>query len=139
MNTATTKHKVDNVVILWSENGYLQRKYCDRKWVFPTIGDANRAIQSAWYSAPKSGGYDKTKYLVTFDDGHTYEGRIDLKHPSCVNERQTIDGHMRSFLEFYSGRVTPHWITEAQVKEILSILPSDHAEQCAEMLDNYEF
>lgn len=47
---------------------------------FNSIKAANREITSMSHTYPKL-GYDKHDYIVTFEDGSIYEGRLDCQHP----------------------------------------------------------
>src|SRR4030067_1467924 len=54
-----------------------------RKWyTFPSFAEANKKVRGNAQSAPKTGGYDKHDFKVIWADGKTYEGRLDVKHPS---------------------------------------------------------
>lgn len=46
---------------------------------FKSIKNANSWIASQMNTYPKV-GYDKHDYIVTFEDGSTYEGRLDCQH-----------------------------------------------------------
>ena len=65
-------------------------------------------------TAPKDGCYDKCDFIVTFANGETYQGRIDVKHHSCGNG-ETVAGHIRQFINFHVGinkpahRSPEHW------------------------------
>lgn len=57
---------------------------------------ASRELAKIAETAPDSGGYDKTDFLVTFADGGQYEGRADVQrgHTAGYDLRE----HMRAFL-----------------------------------------
>ena len=89
-------------------------------------------------------GYDKTDFRVTWEDGETYEGRLDLKNPASGRESDTnIAEHIRSHCIFYGGiAMTPayrnrwHWMTEESYAEIM-----EHTKDKAEylrFLDEYQ-
>lgn len=50
-------------------------------------------------TAPISGGYDKTDFLVTFNDGETYKGRFDLKE-SHKDKRNLITTQIKNVLSW---------------------------------------
>lgn len=83
--------------------------YCDKPCYFKKYSEANRHLQIMNSSYPKL-GYDKHRFVVTFEDGFTYEGRIDMKHPDneyYSSEPQRINDSMREFLEFHSTKEIP--------------------------------
>jgi hypothetical protein len=81
-----------------------------RTHTFKTLRDANLfLIQSAStvtvYPDCK-GGYDKHDFWIEFEDGETYQGRIDLHHPSYA-PTERIGKHVRDFVRFYGGLLGP--------------------------------
>jgi len=60
-----------------------------------TIGDAESRLWLIATTAPDNGGYDKTRVIITFEDGEQIETRHDVK-------KSDIDGgvleHARKFL-----------------------------------------
>ncbi len=86
--------------------------------------------------APKTGGYDKTDFTVTYADGQTYSGRYDLKHTSI--EPVDLPGHMQGFLGFYAGRMRPDHLTEERYRSFLATVPEDDKLGAAQFLDTYE-
>jgi hypothetical protein len=55
-------------------------------------------------TAPRTGGYDKTDFVITFKDGEEYSGRYDLKHHSI--EDVSLSGHVVDFVRFHGGLLT---------------------------------
>lgn len=94
---------VSKVVIKWSEMGGVP----DNK-TFTSIDQANqflkRAFQREYGSRGEKfdGGYDKTKFMIYFEDGEEYEGRLDISlredNPLKAN---LIQNHIKSFLNYY--------------------------------------
>jgi hypothetical protein len=69
--------------------------------------DANTWLVGQSHTYPKTGGYDKHDFKVTFEDGETYEGRLDCQHPSCDNPDLNVARHVRDFVEFLAGTRRP--------------------------------
>jgi hypothetical protein len=68
--------------------------------------EASNAILARWsHTAPKS-GYDKCDFVVTWENGETYEGRYDLQHMS-VGGYPSIDRQMQHFMRFVIGERKP--------------------------------
>lgn len=76
---------------------------------FATLAQANQHLaQNAETveSDPKYRGcYDKHDFWVEFKDGYTYEGRIDLHHPSYAPPEK-VGRHIIEFMRFYGGLAT---------------------------------
>lgn len=66
---------------------------------------AARATLLGWArTAPEGGGYDKCDFWVRFEDGETYEGRLDLTRDGDDTD---VARHMTAFLECYALRRVP--------------------------------
>lgn len=90
---------------------------CGKVYSFNSFPEANKQLRHWSLSAPKTGGYDKCRFNVIFEDGQEYEGRYDLKHISCeqdegptINLRERIASHCR----FMAGRERPSWMNDTQ-------------------------
>lgn len=86
-----------------------------------TVGSFQQAslILATWArTAPATGGYDKCDFWVTWEDGETYQGRVDLerKHSTGYDLRR----HMLDFLRFYTGERRPYHLTPDQYKRALA-------------------
>ena len=60
-------------------------------------------------TAPKEMGYDKVDFLVTWEDGETYEGRFDMKYEHKLEENM-LGRQITDVLLFYAGEneTRPH-------------------------------
>lgn len=93
---------------------------CDETLVFETYIQANEQLRKWSITAPTTGGYDKCKFLVRFEDDDTYEGRYDLKGLGCeqdegygINLQKRINDHLR----FIANKVRPAWMNDEQWEE----------------------
>ena len=60
-----------------------------------TFAEAQRILNAWSLTAPKAGkGYDKTDFVVVYDDGNLYDGRIDIQHPSVPDADNDLAAHM---------------------------------------------
>lgn len=73
------------------------------------------------HTYPEKGGYDKHDFLVEFEDGHTYDGRLDCKHHNCEDNDLDVGQHIRHFLEFMAGKC-PAWETSAEFEKKVDML-----------------
>lgn len=64
-------------------------------------------------------GYDKHDFRVIFEDGETYTGRLDVKQLAAVDNDQDVKQHVRDFIQFYTGKLRPLWMTQAQYEQAL--------------------
>lgn len=147
MTTQTAKIPVARVEILWSENLTFQERYGSLEPKappsFPSLEAANSFLTELAQTAPgPRGGYDKTAFRVTWQDGETYEGRYDLHHALCRQENPNgqidLGDHMRSFLEFYSGDRKPAHMRQADYEDCLKRVGLEFSRQCREALEKYQ-
>ena len=91
------KIKAKKVVINWKEGTVPKGAY---PMTFKSIREANKQILRNSGDAPKSGGYDKHSFTIFWDDGETYQGRLDVKHPSQPNADLSIGRHVKEWIEY---------------------------------------
>jgi len=101
----TTKEKIKakGVQILWSENrkaGSMSIEGKDKASNMMPWDEVNALLSSACTTAPDDGSYDKTKFMVTFEDGDTYTGRIDLQRHTGNLNHNIAGSHIRSWMAY---------------------------------------
>src|SRR5690606_27492344 len=69
--------------------------------------NANRWLYSQSHTFPEKGGYDKHDFEIVFENGRTWDGRLDCKSFLCENNDLNIARHVKSFAEFYAGMRKP--------------------------------
>ena len=74
--------------------------------IVSTLAEANEILVRNAETAPKGGAYDKHDFLIEFEDGEVYQGRIDVHHPS-YEKPEKIGEHVIHHLRFYGGLCTP--------------------------------
>jgi hypothetical protein len=77
--------------------------YCGIKKYFDSFQSASSWLYGQSFTFPKTGGYDKHDFKITFMDGETYEGRLDCKSAECEDPDLDVLRHVRSFQEYYKG------------------------------------
>ncbi len=75
---------------------------------------ANAWLMGQSETFPAQGGYDKHDFVVEFENGETYEGRLDCKASDCDDPDLNVAKHMRDFIEFMAGIRRPAWMNDAQ-------------------------
>jgi hypothetical protein len=103
------------ITITWSESS--EGRYIGRP--FETWTVAEEAIRQMATVAPMPRAYDKTGFHITWADGETYEGRIDLDREMALQPCPLAD-HVRAFLLHSSGRKRPINLTEEHHRELLA-------------------
>lgn len=53
---------------------------CDKPTSVSSYTEANNTLLMWSVNAPKTGGYKKCSFVVTYEDDNTYSGRYDLSH-----------------------------------------------------------
>lgn len=113
------------------------RNECEGKWhAFTTFRDAEALLAKWARTAPKTGGYDKCDFKVTYEDGETYEGRADIKHDHIFG--YSLSRHMTDFLTFYAGTRCPPHLSRERYEAFLATLDKEDKEGSAEFLANYQ-
>ena len=96
-----TKAQLTKLTILWGEAGLDALRGDYGSW-----DEANKALAS--YEAPEM-GYDKVAFIVTFDNGDEYEGRLDYS----VTERH-FNQHIYNHMSFHANIRHVRHLTQAQ-------------------------
>jgi hypothetical protein len=101
---------------------------------FNSVAQADTRLREISATVPKSGGYDKTDVKVVFKDGHTYEGRWDVKHYTQPDNDTSIGQHLRESLNFKAGLTErgKEWIKKGYLKK-------PDVKQAKNFLKKYEF
>lgn len=118
---------------------------CGTKF-FNSLAEADAQLRENALTAPEGGGYDKHDFTLTFEDGETYEGRIDVVHPNNKRgtKNETIGEHVRDFLRFSSGLYTKdelpkHFKTLSSYLEFVNTSNSEKERiEMVKFLDTYE-
>jgi hypothetical protein len=97
--------KVAKIVVTRAEG---RHEECGIPHECKTFAEANTVLRKMARTAPDGGGYDKTDFVVTYEDGETYEGRFDL----TFTGNELLENHMRGHVEFSAGVKMPyHFVT----------------------------
>ncbi|UOE58203.1 hypothetical protein [Cytobacillus oceanisediminis] len=97
--------------------------------------EGNLVLRSMAKTAPDCGGYDKTDFVITFEDDETYIGTYDLKRKDM--HEADLKGHVLSHVGYYAGIQKPPWMKqEAYHKDLASFEPG-MKEEAREYLSKY--
>jgi len=106
---------------------------------FDDLRDGEKWLRNhAWQMSPDDIGYNKHDFIVTFSDGETYEGRIDIKPRQFIN----IGKHMKDTVEFQAGLAKPIHLSDEQYQNYLAKTEKYNPgliDASKEFLENREF
>ena len=100
--------------------------------------DAEKRIASICTTSPVDGGYNKTDFVITWNDDETYEGRYDAIHSDSPAHEGTLKKHCLDHLTFGAGLRRPDWMTEIQYEEQIQRNP-DRVKESTAFLKKYSF
>jgi len=132
----TTTIPVQSITFKWSESSLIN----DNTTV-TTFADANSLIHSIASNMFRTNeqGYTKTAFVITWEDGRTHEGRIDVT-PSFINKHNPIGEHVRYFLEGLAGLKKPsNWTQEEYINNLKNMYKIDtqEMEEIKQVLSTY--
>ena len=107
---------------------------CGNKHVVTSFADSERILSAMSRTAPQGGGYDKTDFTVTFEDGESYTGRYDLKY----ERDETIAEHMTSFLMWYAGLTQNPHCGQIQYEAFLARQAPEEIAEAKAFLETYQ-
>ncbi|MFE4029296.1 hypothetical protein ACFX4N_24400 [Priestia sp. YIM B13551] len=72
--------------------------------------DADNVLMKMAMTAPENGASEKVDYVVTFEDGETFESTYSLTKDDTVIA--CLRGHVRTVANIYAGNARPQWMKE---------------------------
>lgn len=128
------KIKVKSIKIEWAESFLVPSEGIE----FSTFKEAQTLIDSLAIEKGEMGGYCKTGFTITWEDGRKHEGRIDLKRKNAM-ESNSIGKHVKEYYEHLAlTKRVIHWTMEEQENYVRNIAKANPAEML-EVLNKYEF
>jgi hypothetical protein len=106
--TSDKKIKVSSIRFEWSESAEIK----DGQTV-STFEEAEKLIKKAALNSPYDQGYDKTKFIIKWSDGQTYEGRIDIMKKDSF-KITPLKEHVLSFINYVVSDKETGWYTEEE-------------------------
>ena len=106
---------------------------------FNDFESANLFLRELARNAPgPNEGYYKTDFMIVFEDGEDYKGRIDLTN----FETPDLGDHVRKFVRFYSGSIMatdlPSHLTPEQYRTIVLRGGPERRDWMLAFLDHYQ-
>lgn len=117
-----------NFQIVWTEysSDYDQMDYPTWEAIQKTLDH----IYSERMKEGPAGWYYKTKYVITWSDGDTYDGRIDIGDSGPHN----LAEHIRQHLEFHAGLWKPDHLSDEDYQNLL-VMNEKHDIRTQEYID----
>lgn len=116
------------IMVRWSECGLVRGGE-----MFSTWTDANQFIMRIARDHDANGGYYKTSFVVCWENGYVYQGRLDVN----MKDDNDISEHIRQHCEFHAGTWTPSHMTKEDHEQYLNNFNIDR-DEFSEFLDTYE-
>ncbi len=123
--------KITQIKIHWTESSL-----CPGEKIFTSLEEANRLVAQISQEERGNIGYCKVKYTATFEDGETYDGRLDVEGPD-KDFNPCFLAAMRSFVSFLAGKRKPAYMSEATYQDYIQS-NGIHGEERAEWLERLE-
>lgn len=101
--------KATQIEIKWTEAGPFDGLVITAGEGRESIWEKVDALFEMFTTMNEGRGYLKTAFIVTFEDGDTYEGQIDLK----VGEKNSLAEHIRAYAKNVI-EMDLSWISEDQ-------------------------
>src|SRR5690554_59330 len=93
---------------------------CGKPRTFSSFEQASAWLWSQAGTLPKTGGYDKHDFLVTWADGETYSGQLACRAPGTPSDPDLdVRQHILNFARFFGGLQCPPHLSQAQYEEYL--------------------
>lgn len=112
------------------------------KVVFEGLGcwDKATAQLRAWSATAPKMGYDKCDFIVTYDDGNTYDGRYDNYRLDNPSHEGSLADHVAQQSYFMAGKWCPAHMTAEQYEAYLREYQGEGGvvESYQKFIDEYE-
>lgn len=100
--------------------------------------DLADAVLREWaLTAPASGGYDKCDFIITWEDGETYEGRFDLTREDR-RRSDLLEKHVWESLTFSAGVRKPSHLSKEDYERYLKNIGPERVASAKAALDKYD-
>ena len=98
--TSSKKIKLKEIKIHWAEGD--NSKYDKFPKMYSTWSKSNDAIIPILKDNKSDGGYNKVKFTVFYEDGETYDGRLDVSETedNPTKTHNVIGQHIKDFLDY---------------------------------------
>lgn len=125
-----SKIKIKTITFRWSESPEIKVNTTVK-----TFKEANYLIHKAALSMPENSGYRKTGFIIEWEDGRKYKGRIDIEKEH-LKKNNPLGEHVKFFYEFLAGIKKPdNWTWDEHKRILKTIYYVD--DQCMEEVKQF--
>jgi hypothetical protein len=124
--TPNSKIKMQEITIIWHEGTGEFDDFVTDNW-----NHFNSILEIIATQHGSSRGYSKTKFQVTWQDGYTYEGRLDVN----TKDDKNVGQHIKEELDFCTGDCKPDHMSDEQYKDFLT---PEGQQAARDFLNEYE-
>lgn len=131
----TEKIKMESIHFIWSESNSIPSDTVVTTW------QAAQALVSAAVAEGEQYGilgYFKTKFLITWVDGETYEGRLDISPREDGNLAQHVIDFARFYGGMYADNELPSHLNPTSYRGVIANIDQESRDAYKELLDKYE-
>ncbi|KAA9007361.1 hypothetical protein F4V43_02420 [Paenibacillus spiritus] len=118
---------VQSITFLWAESSVIAENT-----TVSTFAEANAIIKRIAYEREYKEGYSKTAFIITWADGRTHDGRIDVSK-SHINDTNPLGNHVYNFYMSIAGLKRPFQWSEDEYKNMLTSVYKMDDEKTAEV------
>jgi hypothetical protein len=126
------KYKVKEILFIWSEYSSI---ITDNTKV-SNFQEADKLIKKVAQSMEEDSGYYKTKFMITWENGYEYTGRIDIEK-EYLFQQSPLKEHIENHCTFYGGTRKPHWMSESDYSNHVNIANKEEQQSYITFLETY--
>jgi Large polyvalent protein associated domain 25 len=106
------KIKLKSITFLWSESPVIEDGHTVK-----TFAEADQVIKQIAAKAPNDGTYDKTSFRIEWEDGQTYEGRVDVQRKHIFD--YSLSQHVKDYALYRAGMKKPSNYSQEEYESLL--------------------
>jgi hypothetical protein len=123
------KIKLKSVTFVWSESSVIE----DGHTVY-SFAEADQVIKQIAAKAPNNGAYHKTSFRIEWEDGQTYEGRIDVQRKHIFG--YSLSQHVKDYAKYRAGMKKPSNYSQEEYESLLQTFGG--IEEYKQLLECYQ-
>lgn len=88
------------------------------------VWDQAQSELTKWSRTAPKLGYDKCRFEILYEDGHQFNGRIDIQHPEI--HLTNFIGELRHMVSVYAGENKPPKMSQKRYAEFVKEMDGDN-------------
>jgi hypothetical protein len=126
------KYKVKEILFIWSEYSSI----IANNTKVNNFQEANDLIKKVAHDMEEDSGYYKTKFVITWENGYEYTGRIDIEK-EYLFQQSPLKEHIENHCMFYGGTKKPHWMSETDYNNHVNMASKEEQHSYIKFLETY--